>query len=57
MLCCEGSTAVENTLPVLGITLTALWRLATGMEPIDEEELWRAKTQLRRQHLLPAGGD
>jgi predicted Zn-dependent peptidase len=54
MLCCEGSTAVENTLPVLGITLTALWRLATGMEPIDEEELWRAKTQLRRQHLLAA---
>jgi predicted Zn-dependent peptidase len=54
MLIVEGSTAVENTLPVLGITLTALWRLATGMEPIDEEELWRAKTQLRRQHLLAA---
>src|SRR5262249_39490464 len=54
LLVCEGSTAVENPLPVLGITLTALWRLAAGVEPIDEEELWRAKTQLRRQHLLAA---
>jgi predicted Zn-dependent peptidase len=54
MLFCEGSTAVENTLPVLRIVLTALWRLAIGLDPIDEEELWRAKTKLRRQHLLAA---
>jgi predicted Zn-dependent peptidase len=54
LLVCEGSTATENTLPVLSITLTALWRLAAELEPIDEEELWRAKTHLRRQHLLAA---
>ena len=50
----EGSTAPEQLTAVLALTIVALYRLATGDEPIDEEELYTAKMQIRGQHLLSA---
>jgi predicted Zn-dependent peptidase len=52
MLVVEGSTAPEYLMPVLELTLAELWRLATWHEPIDDEELWKAKMQIRGQHLI-----
>ncbi|MBL8797652.1 MAG: insulinase family protein [Planctomycetia bacterium] len=54
MLVVSGSTAPEQLTQVLGMVLLELWRTALGLEAVDEEELWRAKTQVRRQHLLAA---
>ena len=52
LLVIEGSTAPEYLIPVLGLTLVELWQLITGDEPVDDEELWKAKMHLRGQHLL-----
>ena len=52
MLVVEGSTSPEGLLQVLCITLMQLWRLALGVEPVEAEEVWKAKVRLRRQHLL-----
>ncbi len=52
MLVVSGSTAPEHLISVLGLTLVELWELFTGSEPADDEELWRAKTQIRGQHLI-----
>jgi predicted Zn-dependent peptidase len=54
LLVVEGSTAPESLVAVLGLTLVELWRLATGDDPVTEEELWKANLQVRRQHLLAA---
>jgi predicted Zn-dependent peptidase len=54
LLVIEGSTAPESLVPVLGLTLVELWRLATGDDPVTEEELWKANLRIRRQHLLAA---
>ena len=29
-----------------------LWKLVSGTEPVDEEELWKAKMHIRGQHLI-----
>ena len=54
MLVIEGSTAPEYFLQVLGLTLVELWKLIAGDEPVDEEELWKAKMQIRGRHLIAA---
>ncbi len=50
----EGSTAPEHLTAVLALTIMELQQLATFDSPIDEEELWTAKMQVRGQHLLSA---
>ncbi|MBI5064269.1 MAG: insulinase family protein, partial [Desulfatitalea sp.] len=56
MLVVEGSTAPEYLSSVLGLTLVELWQLVTGAEPIDDEELVKAKMQIRGQHLISGEG-
>jgi predicted Zn-dependent peptidase len=48
----EGSTAPEVLMPVLALTLVELWQLLTWEDPVDDEELWKAKMQIRGQHLI-----
>lgn len=52
MLVVEGNTAPEALMPVLALTLITLWQWAAADEPVDEEELWKAKMQIRGQHLI-----
>lgn len=52
VLIIEGSTTPEHLMQVLGLTLVELWRLVTLDEPADEEELWKAKMQIRGQHMI-----
>jgi predicted Zn-dependent peptidase len=52
LLVIEGSTAPEHLLRALGLVFVELWRLAASGEPIDDEELWKAKMHIRGQHLL-----
>lgn len=48
----EGSTAPEYLMSVLALTLIQVWQLVMGDEPVDEEELWKTKMQIRGQHLI-----
>jgi predicted Zn-dependent peptidase len=48
----EGSTAPEYLIQVLCLILVELWTLASGDEPVSEEELWKARMQIRAQHLM-----
>ena len=48
----EGSTAPEDLMSVLALTLIQMWQLVTNDEPVDEEELWKTKMQIRGQHLI-----
>lgn len=48
----EGSTAPEYFQQVIALTLVELWQLFSNSEPINEEELWKAKMQIRSQHLI-----
>jgi predicted Zn-dependent peptidase len=50
----EGSTSPEQLQSVLALTILELQQLATFETPIDDEELWTAKRQVRGQHLLAA---
>lgn len=52
MLVVEGSTSAESLVPVLGCTLLQLLELASAQRPVDEEELWKAKTHVSAQHLI-----
>ncbi len=52
MLIVDGCTLPENLAPVLSRTLDAMSRLASGAEAVGQEELQRAKTRLRGQHLI-----
>jgi predicted Zn-dependent peptidase len=52
MLVVEGCAAPENTLQVLGLAFDELTKLISADEPIDEEELWKAKMQIRGQYLI-----
>jgi len=52
ILVIEGSTAPEYLVPVLCQVLVELWKLASLDEPASEEELWKAKMQIRAQHLI-----
>jgi predicted Zn-dependent peptidase len=52
LLVVEGSTAPAHLLTVLRLILAELWRFVLSGEPVDAEELWKAKMHLRGQHLL-----
>jgi predicted Zn-dependent peptidase len=52
MLVVEGCTAPENTLQVLNMVFDELSKLISAKEPVDEEELWKAKMHIRSQHLI-----
>jgi len=52
LLVIEGSTTPEYLMQVLGLTLVELWKLITLDEPAGEEEMWRAKMQIRGQHSI-----
>ncbi len=52
LLVIEGATAPEDLEQVVTLAWDALCALASGCDPITPEELWRAKMQLRGQHLL-----
>ena len=55
MLIIEGATAPDCLLPTLGLTMAELGSLFSGADPIDPEELWKSKMQIRGQHLI--GGE
>ena len=48
----EGSTSPQLLMHVLGLTLVETWKLLAADQPPDEEELLKAKMQIRSQHLL-----
>lgn len=52
LLVIEGSTTPEKLLQVLSLIVLELYQLASFDKPIDAEELWKAKMQIRGQHLL-----
>jgi predicted Zn-dependent peptidase len=52
MFVVEGCSAPQHLTEALELTLTHLREMATGAQPIDEEEVWKAQTHIRRQHLL-----
>lgn len=52
LLVVEGGTAAEDLHQVVGLAWDELRRLADGTEPVTDDELWRAKMQLRGQYLL-----
>jgi predicted Zn-dependent peptidase len=52
LLVIEGSTNPEELLQVLSLILLELYQLASFDKPVDAEELWKAKMQIRGQHLL-----
>ena len=52
MLVVEGCAAPDNILQVLELVFDELWKLISAKEPVDEEELWKAKMHIRGQHLI-----
>lgn len=48
----EGSTAPQYLHEVLGLILEETKNLITGKQPVDEEELRKAKMQIRGTHLI-----
>jgi predicted Zn-dependent peptidase len=54
MIVVEGSTSPDLFMQVLTLTLLEIWKTFTGEDPIDEEEHWKAKMQIRGQHLISA---
>jgi predicted Zn-dependent peptidase len=52
MLVVEGCTAPECIMQVLHMVFDELLKLISAKEPVDEEELWKAKMHIRGQHLI-----
>jgi predicted Zn-dependent peptidase len=52
LLVIEGATAPDDLAEVVALAWSAVCELADGTSPVTAEELWRAKMQLRGQHLL-----
>lgn len=52
LLVVEGAAAPEDAARVVDLVRESLEELANGKKPVDPDELWRAKMQLRGQHLL-----
>jgi predicted Zn-dependent peptidase len=52
MLVIEGSTVPENVQPAIGLVVDEIRKLISAEEPVAEEELWKAKMQIRGQHLI-----
>jgi predicted Zn-dependent peptidase len=51
MIAVEGCTSPEHLPEVASIVQTTTADLLSGREAVDAEELWRAKTHIRVQHL------
>ena len=51
MIVVEGSTGASELTAAVSMVVTVLDDLCSGREPVDAEELWRAKTHMRVQHL------
>jgi predicted Zn-dependent peptidase len=54
ILVVEGSTSPEYLMQVLALTLIEFWKLISGDDPPDEEELWKAKMHIRGQLMISA---
>ncbi|NNF97834.1 MAG: insulinase family protein [Desulfobacteraceae bacterium] len=54
LLVIDGSTPAENLRDVLGQTLNEIKCMFTGDDPVDEDELWKVKKQLKAEHLIAA---
>jgi predicted Zn-dependent peptidase len=54
LLVVEGSTSPELLMQVLFLTLSEIWKTINEEDPIDDDELWKAKMQIRGQHLISA---
>ena len=54
LLVVEGSTHPHSFEAVLNHTLSAIAGLFSGNDPVQPEELLRAKNQIKAQHLLAA---
>jgi predicted Zn-dependent peptidase len=52
MLIIEGCTVPAQLLNVIDHVLTELKNLITKDEPVGEEELWKARMQIRGQHII-----
>jgi len=52
LLVIEGAAAPEDLMEVVSLSWDNLCTLGSGSCPATTEELWRAKMQLRGQHLL-----
>lgn len=52
MLTIEGSTTPEDLMEVLALIVHELEGLVSGRKPANDEELWKAKMQLRGEHLI-----
>ena len=52
MLVIEGATTPEYLLPVLGLTMTELGLLFSFSDPVNPEEMWKSKMQIRGQYLI-----
>jgi len=48
----EASTSPEYFMNVMKLTLTEIYNLFNGTSPLDDDELWKAKMQIRGQHLI-----
>ena len=55
MLVIEGATRPDRAEQAVDITLDTWNRLASGQEPVEEEELIGAKNRLRSQHMISSG--
>ncbi len=51
MISVEGSTSPDHLIEVTSAVLETISNLFSGYEPVDAEELWRAQTYIRIQHL------
>ena len=50
----EGATTPDRLMATLVACLIQLGRLMDAETPVDDEETWKAKMQMRGQHLLAA---
>ena len=51
MITVEGSSSAASLPRVVRIVLGTIAGLVSGRSPVETEELWRSKTQIRVQHL------
>ncbi len=52
MMVIEGATTPDYLMTVLDMTMVELRILFSGHDPVDPEELWKSKMQIRGQHLI-----
>jgi predicted Zn-dependent peptidase len=52
MISVEGSTQPEHLAEVAALAVSSVADLLTEREPVEAEELWRAKTHLRIEHMM-----